>query len=64
MLGTSANQCSPSSILPVVFILVGLILYGCRVSRKPPPYTTTLLVCGALLSALTGVFILLNAFQV
>ncbi len=51
-------------VLTVVFILVGLVLYACRVSRKPPPYTTTLLVSGALLSALAGAFVLLQVFDV
>ena len=51
-------------VIAVLFLLVGIILYGCRVSRKPPPYTTTLLVCGCLLAALGGVFALLEIFEV
>ena len=46
---------SHSFISTVFLIVVGLIVYGCRVNSRPPPYTTTLLVCGALMAALGGI---------
>ena len=44
------------SFFSVLLIIIGLGIYGCKGGRRPTPYATAMLVCGALMATLGGSF--------